>query len=226
MRYSKEFKAIYEHIELNGNELASFTTESLFTLVLGGVPARTRQQIIQCLDELKTKDEDIRLLPSADILAALGGASQFDKMTAIRLQALIEVARRLMRPKPQQYSIRSAEDAARLLRLDLMYLDHEEMHVILLDTKSQVVQVKKVYQGTVDASVLRIAEILRPAVVRNCPHIVVCHNHPSGDCNPSSEDIEVTRQLAEAGRLLEIELLDHIIIGNPRYVSLKEIMRW
>jgi len=73
---------------------------------------------------------------------------------------------------------------------------------------------------------LRAAEVFRSAVIRNCPSVIVAHNHPSGDPTPSPEDMEVTRQLVDAGKALDIELLDHLIIGNPRYVSLKEKLRW
>jgi len=74
--------------------------------------------------------------------------------------------------------------------------------------------------------VLRAAEVFRPAVIRNCPGLILCHNHPSGDPTPSKEDIETTRQLVEAGRILDIELVDHIIIGHQRFVSLKEHLKW
>ena len=100
------------------------------------------------------------------------------------------------------------------------------MHILLLDTKNQVIENIKRYKGTVNSSVLRIAEIMRPAIVRNCPRLIVCHNHPSGDPSPSPEDIDVTNQLVEAGKLLDIDLLDHLIIGNPRYLSLKEKLQW
>ncbi|MBO0781001.1 MAG: hypothetical protein J2P37_19450, partial [Ktedonobacteraceae bacterium] len=126
----------------------------------------------------------------------------------------------------RKYRIRSADDVVNLVRLDMMYLDHEQMHVLILDTRNQVIEHIKNYKGTVNSSVLRSAEVFRPAIVRNCPNIIVVHNHPSGDPSPSQEDIEVTRQLVEAGRLLDIELLDHIIIGNPRYASLKERLCW
>jgi DNA repair protein RadC len=143
------------------------------------------------------------------------------------LKASLEIGKRLsMLPTEKHIQIRSADDAARLVRLELMYLDHEEMHIILLDTRNQVVECIKRYKGTVNSSVLRIAEIMRPAITRNCPRIIISHNHPSGDPTPSREDIEVTHQLADAGKLLDIDLLDHIIIGNPRYVSLKEQLRW
>jgi DNA repair protein RadC len=126
----------------------------------------------------------------------------------------------------KKYQIRSADDAAQLVRTELMYLDHEEMHILILDTKNQLVEHIKRYKGTVNSSVLRGAEVFRPAVIRNCPNVIVCHNHPSGDPTPSPEDMEVTRQLVAAGKVLDIELLDHLVIGNPRYVSLKERMRW
>jgi DNA repair protein RadC len=146
---------------------------------------------------------------------------------AAQLKAALELGKRLsMLQHDQKYQIRSADDVANLVRMELMFLEHEEMHILVLDTKNRVVEHAKRYKGTVNSSVLRSSEVFRPAVVRNCPHIIVCHNHPSGDPTPSPEDIDVTRQLVEAGRLLEIELLDHVVIGNPRYVSLKEQMRW
>ena len=93
-------------------------------------------------------------------------------------------------------------------------LDHEEMRVLSLDTKNQVVSNQRLYQGTANSAALRGAEVFRTAVARNCPAIILCHNHPSGDPTASPEDIQTTEQLVEAGRVLDIELLDHIIIGK------------
>jgi DNA repair protein radc len=144
-----------------------------------------------------------------------------------QVKAALEMGKRLsMLPAEKRYQITSADDAARLIRMELMFLDHEEMHILLLDTRNQVVECIKRYKGTVNSSVLRIAEVLRPAITRNSPRIIVCHNHPSGDPTPSTEDIEVTKQLVQAARLLDIELLDHLIIGNPHYLSLKERLNW
>jgi DNA repair protein RadC len=146
---------------------------------------------------------------------------------AAQLKASLEMGKRLSMEQPdKKYQIRSADDAASLVRMELMYLDHEEMHILILDTKNQVVENVKRYKGTINSSVLRASEVFRPAIVRNCPNVIVCHNHPSGDPTPSPEDLEVTKQLVEAGHLLDIDLLDHIIIGNPRYASLKERMHW
>lgn len=144
-----------------------------------------------------------------------------------QLKAALEMARQLSLENPdRKYRIHSADDAANLVRMDMVHLDHEQLHVLVLDTRNQVIERVKSYKGTVNSSVLRSAEVFRQAIVRNCPNVIVIHNHPSGDPTPSREDIEVTQQLVEAGRLLDIELLDHIIIGRPHYTSLKERLRW
>ncbi len=91
-----------------------------------------------------------------------------------------------------------------------------------LDTKNYVVHQQVVYQGTVNSSVVRVAEVFKPAITRTCPAIVVVHNHPSGDPTPSPVDIRTTEQVRKAGELLDIELLDHVIVGQQRWVSLKE----
>jgi DNA repair protein RadC len=106
--------------------------------------------------------------------------------------------------------------------LDLGFQSQEQLRVLCLDQKSHVVAQHTIYQGTVNSSVVRAAEVFRPAVSRNCPSVIVVHNHPSGDPTPSPEDIRTTEQLRRAGEALEIELLDHIILGRQRYISLKE----
>jgi DNA repair protein RadC len=147
---------------------------------------------------------------------------------AAQLQAILEVSRRLLLPPPvEKYQIRTAADAARLVMPEMAFLDHEEMRVLLLDTKNIVIANLLSYQGTINTSVLRAAEIYKPAIARNSPHIIVCHNHPSGDPVPSPEDLAVTQQLVKAGELLDIELLDHLIIGqHPRFTSIREVLRW
>ena len=147
---------------------------------------------------------------------------------AAQVLALVELARRLTLPtEMERQHITSPADAATLVMGDMRYLDHEELRVLCLDTKHRVVANIRLYQGTINSSVLRAAEIFKPAVTRNCPGIIICHNHPSGDPTPSAEDIAVTEQLVNAGKLLEIELVDHLIIGrNQRFCSLKEHMHW
>jgi DNA repair protein RadC len=144
-----------------------------------------------------------------------------------QVKAALEIGRRLsLLQMDARYKIRTPADAANLVMLDLAYLDTEQTRILLLDAKSQLVEKISSYQGTVNSSVLRAAEIFRPAIIRNCPGLILCHNHPSGDPTPSPEDIAATKQLVEAGRILDIELVDHIIIGHQRFVSLKEHLRW
>jgi len=146
---------------------------------------------------------------------------------ASQLKAALEIGRRLgMMQSDEKYQIKSPADAANLVMMEMTYLDHEQMRILILDTKNQVVDNISRYQGTVNSSVLRAAEIFRPAITRNCPGVIICHNHPSGDPTPSPEDISVTEQLVQAGRVLDIELVDHLVIGNHRFVSLKERLRW
>ena len=126
------------------------------------------------------------------------------------------------RPKGELPAISSPDDVRRLLGPEMSALAQEQLRVLLLDTKNNVVGQRVIYQGNINSSVVRPAEVLRPAVAEAVPSIIVSHNHPSSDPTPSPEDVAITRELAQAAKLLSIELLDHIIIGGDRAVSLKE----
>ena len=132
-----------------------------------------------------------------------------------------EVAYQPERPA-EMPTINCPQDVHTLLGPEMSALAQEQLRVLLLNTRNQVVGQRTVYQGTVNSSAVRPAEVLRAAVIENAPSIIVSHNHPSGDPTPSPEDVSITRDLAAAGKLLDIELLDHIVIGNGRFVSLKE----
>ncbi len=120
-------------------------------------------------------------------------------------------------------SISCPADVFTLLGAEMSELAQEQLRVLLLDTRNRVVGQRVIYQGNVQSSVVRPAEVLRPAVVDFVPSIIVVHNHPSGDPTPSPEDIAITRDLADAAKLLGIDLLDHVVIGNnSRFASLKE----
>ena len=105
---------------------------------------------------------------------------------------------------------------------DMQFLEQEELHVLVLDTKNQVITRQALYRGNVNTTVIRTQEIFREAVKRCAPAILVAHNHPSGDPTPSPDDVRTTHQIVQAGNVLDIDVLDHIIIGAGRYVSLKE----
>ena len=142
---------------------------------------------------------------------------------AAQLKAALELGRRLTASQPAERAVvRSPQDVADLLMADMCLLDQEQLRVVLLNSKNQVISVCDVYKGNVNTSLIRPSELFREAVRNNCPGVIVVHNHPSGDPDPSPEDIAITEQIVEAGRMLDIEVLDHMIIGERRYVSLKE----
>ena len=126
------------------------------------------------------------------------------------------------RPTGDLPAINCPEDVRRLLGPEMAPLAQEQLRVLLLNTKNQVLGQRVVYQGNVNSSIVRPAEVLRPAVMEAVPSIIISHNHPSQDPTPSPEDAAITRELVQAGKLLGIELLDHIVIGGERFVSLKE----
>ena len=101
-------------------------------------------------------------------------------------------------------------------------LEQEHLRVVLLNTKNQVLAMPEVYKGSVNTSPVRISELFREAIREGCPALIVVHNHPSGDPTPSGDDIAATEHIIKAGKLLDIEVLDHLIIGNQKFVSLKE----
>jgi DNA repair protein RadC len=116
----------------------------------------------------------------------------------------------------------SPGDVATLLQVEMGLLDHEQLRVVLLDTKNYIHRIPTVYSGSLNTAVVRVGEIFREAIRANCASIILVHNHPSGDPTPSPEDVRMTETVVQAGRLLDIEVLDHVIIGRYNWVSLKE----
>ena len=126
------------------------------------------------------------------------------------------------RPAEDRPTISSAEDVRRLLAPEMAPLAQEQVRVLLLDIRNRLVGQRVIYQGTVSSAEVRTAEVLRPAVNEAVSRIIVVHNHPSGAAEPSPEDVALTRRLVQAAELLGIELLDHVVMGGDRAVSLKE----
>jgi DNA repair protein RadC len=142
---------------------------------------------------------------------------------ATQILAALEIGKRSITHRGNERPIiQTAADAARLV-MDMGTLRQEQVHVILLDSGQRVIAIPTVYTGTLNTSVLRVSEIFREAITRNSPAVILVHNHPSGDPSPSPEDIELTRTLIAAGNLLDIQVFDHLIIGQSRWVSLKEM---
>jgi len=209
--------------------LKHYGPKALSTAELLAIILRTgtaRDNVIELAGKLLAKYNGLSGLVRVDFHELCAEYGLGEAKTS-QLKAALEIGRRLgMLQTDQTYQIKSPVDAANLVMSEMMYLDHEQMRILVLDTKNQVMENFSRYQGTVNSSVLRAAEVYRQAVIRNCPAVIVCHNHPSGDPTPSPEDIAVTEQLVNAGKHLDIELVDHIVIGNNRFVSLKERLRW
>lgn len=216
-------KQVFQHAQQYGVE--SLPIADLLTLVLFRAGASKRSEaVLHHIQNLLAEHPSTSELLRTDEHALL--AQGFTQQFAHRLAALFELTRRLSCMAEPGTKIRAPRDIASLVMPEMRQLTTEHMRILVLDTKNQVLLNRVIYRGTVNSTVLRIAEIFRPAIARNAPAIALCHNHPSNDCTPSSEDIAVTEQLVQAGRLLDIELVDHLIVGDGTYVSLKERLRW
>jgi DNA repair protein RadC len=143
---------------------------------------------------------------------------------SVRLKAALELGRRLAALSPDNRpQVGSPEDIANLLQIEMAALEQEQLRVVLLDTKHRIMGTRTVYQGSVNQAQVRVAEVFRDAVRQNATAIVAVHNHPSGDPTPSAADVSLTVELVQAGQMLDIELLDHLIIGQGRWLSLKRL---
>lgn len=139
-----------------------------------------------------------------------------------RIQQLYgELNSQLAKNPSEQPVITSPDNAYDILKPFLGCLDHEELWVVILDTRNRVMRLVKLYVGSVNSSQVRIGEVFRQAIIENAHTIIIAHNHPSGDPNPSPDDVALTRVVSQAGELLQIECLDHLIVGDGKYVSLK-----
>jgi DNA repair protein RadC len=142
---------------------------------------------------------------------------------AAQIMAAIELGKRLQAASPQEKpEIRTSADVANLLMLEMSLLEQEHLRALLLDTRNHLMRIVTVYTGSLNKAVIRVGELFREAIRSNAASILLVHNHPSGDPTPSPEDVRATDVIVEAGRLLDIGVLDHIIIGRNHYVSLKE----
>jgi DNA repair protein RadC len=172
-----------------------------------------------------------RMLAQFGGLAGLGRTSYAELCSlhgisdakACQVLAALELARRLSSLSPEDRArIGSPRDVYNLVSAEMTLLAQEHLRVVLLNTKNDVLGVREVYKGNVNSAVVRVAEVLRPAVRENCPAIVIVHNHPSGDPTPSPEDVLVTRRIRTSAELMDIEVLDHVIVGASSFVSLKD----
>lgn len=201
-----------------------------------GAGALSTAELLAIILRTGTRDENVvrmaqRLLAVFDNLAGLARANVAELTAekglgpakATQLKAALELGRRLLVESPDERpQVRSPADAANLVMSEMSLLEQEHLRVMLLDTKNRILETPTVYIGSLNTSLIRVGELFREAIRASCASLIVLHNHPSGDPTPSPEDVAVTRQIVKAGKLLDVDVLDHLIIGRQRFVSLKE----
>jgi DNA repair protein RadC len=205
--------------------LRDYGPQALSTAELLAIILRTgtnRESVLSLASRLLSQHQGLAGLARVSF-AELCQERGLGEAKAAQLKAALELGRRLSSSQPEARAVvRSPADVANLLSAEMGLLEQEHLRVVLLNTRNEVLGIPEVDKGSVNTSLVRVGEVFREAVRRNCPAVVVVHNHPSGDPTPSADDLSMTRQMVEAGRLLDIEVLDHLIIGHGRYVSLKE----
>ena len=204
-----------------------------------GASALSNAELLAIVLRTGTQREDVvtlaqRLLTHKGGIVGLSNATMTELAAehglglakSAQLKAALELGRRLLvlvaDPSAARVQVRSPADVANLLMLEMGLLEQEVMRTVLLNTKNHVIASPVIYQGSANTAVIRVGELFREAVKHNAVSLIVVHNHPSGDPTPSPEDVAVTREIVAAGKLLDVDVLDHLVIGHQRYVSLKE----
>lgn len=198
----------------------SLSNQELFALLLR--TGSREESVLQLSGRLINSFKGLRLLKEASVeeLTVVKGIGE---AKAIQILASVELGRRINNLNDQdRYVIRSPEDGANYCMEEMRFLSQEHFVCLYLNTKNQVLQKTTVFIGSLNASIVHPREVFKEAFKRSAASIICLHNHPSGDPSPSREDIEVTKRLVECGKIIGIEVLDHIIIGEHKYVSLKE----
>ncbi|MBT2616697.1 MULTISPECIES: DNA repair protein RadC [unclassified Bacillus (in: firmicutes)] len=198
----------------------SLSNQELLALLLR--TGSREESVLQLSGRLMNSFKGLRLLKEASVeeLTVIKGIGE---AKAIQILASVELGRRINNLNDQdRYVIRSPEDGANYCMEEMRFLSQEHFVCLYLNTKNQVLQKTTVFIGSLNASIVHPREVFKEAFKRSAASIICLHNHPSGDPSPSREDIEVTKRLVECGKIIGIEVLDHIIIGEHKYVSLKE----
>jgi DNA repair protein RadC len=141
---------------------------------------------------------------------------------AAQIKSALELGYRMKHESLEKATIHSPEEAAQLILHDMGALEQEELWVILLDTRNKLISIENIYRGSLNSSQVRVGELFKNAIRRNSASLIVAHNHPSGDPTPSPDDIAVTRAIVEAGKLLDVDVLDHLVIGSGKFISMKQ----
>lgn len=183
----------------------------------------TREEsAISLAHRILVQEQGLRYLADSNVeqLSAINGIG---KAKAAQIKAAIELGKRLAAFEPgADKPLKCPQDVAALLMEEMRYLKKEHMKLVLLNVKCNLISVEEISVGSLNASIVHPREVFNPAIRKSSASIIMVHNHPSGDPSPSSEDVSITARIAEAGKLIGIELVDHIIIGDGKYISMKE----
>ena len=197
------------------SNLSNNNDTELLSIILGIKP----ETIKEAVAEYNSVPNFINNYSVKDILKIKG----LGKGTITKLEALWELYNRFSINKKleKNYIISKPEDIYDLVKDDMKYFEQEHFRILMLNTKNIVINIKDIFIGASDSSVIETRKVFKEALKYNAKNITICHNHPSGDPNPSKEDVNISLRIKEAGKIIGIDLLDHIIIGDNRFVSLK-----
>ena len=214
----------YEKLEMYGEKSLS-NAELLAIIIKTGTKEHTSVDIARQILNLNEKYEDTSVAFLMDLsLEELTKIKGMGKVKAIQLKAVCELACRISKPSNyKKTQIKEPNDIVKILMNEMQYERKEIAKIILLNNKNNILKIKEIAVGGDNFVSLGMKEILSEAVKINAPKIILVHNHPSGNSNPSLKDYEVTKKLEEASKLLGIELIDHIVIGKSEYTSIKTI---
>lgn len=205
--------------------LERFGAEYLSNAELLAILLRTGAKELSALDLAEVLLAEFRTLAelSATSVTELCAIKGIGSSKAVQLLAAFELGRRLYSTKTAtQIGIKSPKDVADLVMANLRFLKHERFQALHLNTKNKVLSIETISVGTLDSSLVHPRELFKTAIKNSSAALILVHNHPSGDPYPSKEDLALTRRLKEGGELLGIQVLDHIIIGDNKYISLRE----
>ena len=197
------------------SNLSNNNDAELLSIILG-IKSET---IKEAVAEYNSVPNFINNYSVKDILKIKG----LGKGTITKLEALWELYNRFSINKKleKNYIISKPEDIYDLVKDDMKYFEQEHFRILMLNTKNIVINIKDIFIGASDSSVIETRKVFKEALKYNAKNITICHNHPSGDPDPSKEDVNISLRIKEAGKIIGIDLLDHIIIGDNRFVSLK-----
>lgn len=192
------------------------TIELLAALVGGPRQIEIAEDLLKHFGSLR----NIKGASAREIAKVIKGVGQ---QTAARLISALELGRRLATDIEElKPSIMQPQDIADLVMYEMSALEQEELRVMLVDTRSRLIDIIMLYRGSKNSAIIKTGEVFKEAIRQNASGIILIHNHPTGDPAPSPDDVGMTRAIVEAGKLLDIDVLDHLVIGRGRWVSLKQ----